>query len=100
MLKITDLKGAKDALPGKIKQDECNNGLGRPDGWNNWRREGFNDAIDQLNHLLIDIDTEELAKDILENYLIFKMPLTTIEAMNLAKSLKSTAHKWLKLRKE
>ena len=41
------LKSIKGFLP-EERENEPHQGLGRPDGWNNFRREGFNEAINQI----------------------------------------------------
>jgi hypothetical protein len=58
---------AKDIKDGvvKKKEPELHQGMGRPDGWNNFRREGFNQGIDSQANVKFRLNREKLIDAVL-----------------------------------
>lgn len=53
-------------LPKEIQPEE-GGALGRPDGWNNWRREGYNYCLSEVKSLAVEVDESEFMNTLNNN---------------------------------
>lgn len=73
------------------REPEPHVGIGRSDGWNNFRREGYNNAIDELDKFVMD--QEALAKVLLLGHTDKK---SVIVATAMAKVIIDKANQWIR----
>lgn len=103
-MKITDIQGSTSALPRKMEYTYT-------DLEGDKHRIGHNSAIDLLEQVLVEVDVEELAKEISNIRLNVKdvpklitgdysgeYPSKSLSNF-ISKSLSLSAHKWLRLKK-